>query len=57
MGAKFDAIPGVIDYLSVTFHQNGIIREECAQICGISGTYTIFCKVVAYFDYLIDKIL
>ena len=55
MGVKLDAIPGIINYLDVTFHQNGIIYEECAQICGISHRFIPFSvELVTYFDYLIE---
>ena len=41
---KLDAIPSVINYLSITFHQNGVIREECAQICEISYKFIPFLQ-------------
>ena len=38
-GSKIDAILGVINYLSVIFHQNGIIHGKYAKICEISHKF------------------
>ena len=56
MEVRPNTTPGVISYLGVTFHQNGVIHGKCAQIRGISHRFIPFStKVVAYSNYLIDK--